>query len=91
MQYPGFAHMFCLIMLYLNTIELHLRVLSIIMQYERTGMYIINTMEPLLQSYTVKSTVILCLAYCCSVNSCTCLPNLELSDCVTGKRATTVC
>jgi hypothetical protein len=54
-------------------------------------MYIINTMEPLLQSYTVKSTVILCLAYCCSVNSCTCLPNLELSDCVTGKRATTVC
>lgn len=28
MQYPGFARMFCLIMLYLNTIELHLRFLS---------------------------------------------------------------
>lgn len=61
------------------------------MQYERTGMYIINTMEPLLQSYTVKLTVIMCLAYCCSVNSCTCFLKLELSDCATGKGAATVC
>lgn len=40
------------------------------MQYERTGTYIINTMEPLLQSYRVKPTVIICWACCRSVDVC---------------------